>query len=114
MSCRCLLVFRGGVLAFNGAHHGRDLPTSFHAPEPVFTMQTHRRQPALRHLAAPIPFDVPLAIPDRGKQAFDGIGGVQGLAQERRHLQAVQGEQLLEGFPERIRGGLIEPAEPPL
>ncbi len=36
------------------------------------------------------------------------------MAQERRHLEAVQGEQLLEGFPEGISGGFIEAAEPPL
>jgi len=82
------------LLGFNAPDHCGDLLESLDSSKPLFTMQTHGRQPALRHPAARIPFDVPHAIPDCRTYAFNRIGGVKGLAQEDGDLQAVYHAQL--------------------
>ncbi len=43
-------------------------------------MKKDRRKPPLGHRAAPISFDMPLAIPDGSEHALDGIGASQALS----------------------------------
>ena len=81
----------------------RDLSKAFDGSKPVLTMETHCGQPSLRHGTAPIPFDVAFALPHRREHAFNGIRGVQSLAQQSWDLQPVDCEQFLKGFPEGIR-----------
>jgi len=99
----CRLFFGDSrLLPFDMADDLRDLSKAFDGSKPVHTMETHRGQPSLRHGTAPIPFDVAFAFPHRCEHTLNGIRGVERLAPQRGHLQPMDREQFLKGFPEGI------------
>lgn len=91
-----------------------NLGIALHAPEVLLTGEQHRPEPSLQHAAALRPFAVPLAVPNQQEHALDRVGGYQRLAQQRRHLQPMEDQELLERFPERRSRRLILRPQPRL
>lgn len=99
------LLFR--VLSLDGRDDLRNLRDAFHPPELFLAVEQHRPQPSLEHQAAPCALEIPLAVPDQREHALDRVRRHQRLAEQRRHLQSMQSQQLLEGLQERIRCRLV-------
>jgi len=103
MSC-CLLGrsrLRLPLFGLDRCEDLRNLDIALHAPEVLLTAEQHRPEPSLQHAAALCPFDVPLTVPNQREHALDRISGQERLAQQRWHLQTMEGQEFLERFPER-------------
>jgi hypothetical protein len=109
---RCLLRLSGlrlRVLGLDGRDDLRNPCKAFHAFELLFAVQQHRPQPPLKHHAASCACDIPLTVPHQREHAFDRVG-----RQQRRQLQPMHRQQLLERLQERIRCHFVLGPQPRL
>ena len=86
------------MFGFNVGQQRRDLLMAFDGPKTLLSIKQHTGQPALSHVRVAVALDIFLTHPHAREQAFDRIGRVERLAQERRHFEPVQRQQFMKSF----------------
>ncbi len=108
----CLSQWWLHVLGLDRRHDLWNPRKAVHAVALLLAIEQHRPSPLLEHRAPSCTLDVPLAVPDQREQALDRVGRQQRLAQQRRHLQPMHRQHLLERLPERVRCRLVLGPQP--
>jgi hypothetical protein len=69
------------------------------------------RGPPMRHGASPIPFEVPLTVPDPREHVLNRVGRGKGLSEQGRYLETVEGQDLLQGLLQEICSRFVDVPE---